>query len=116
MEGIDELGLEDKLPKGVTKVCFFGPLSSGAFLLRPMAPIVILFRGAFFTLAPPRGALVLAVDLKLVPPLVPLLGGGMIARGILVIASTSSLMNSLSGITLARVSAPSRLYVEQEAV
>ena len=72
--------------------------------------------GAFFTLAPPRGALVLAVDLKLVPPLVPLLGGGMIARGVLVIASTSSLTNSLLGITLARVSAPSRLYVEQEAV
>jgi hypothetical protein len=35
-----------------------------------MAPMVGLVDGAFFSLAPPRGTLEHATDLKLVPPLV----------------------------------------------
>lgn len=53
------------MPEGTTEVLFFILLSLGAFLLRQMVPMVVLFGGAFFTMALPRGALVLAVDLKL---------------------------------------------------
>ena len=77
--------------------------------MRQMALMVVLFGGAFFTMAPPRGAVVLAVDLKLVLPLVPLLGGGISARGPIVISLSSSLTNSLSGKVLARDSALSKL-------
>ena len=98
MEGKDGLERETKLPEGITKTLFFGPLSSGAFLLRPREQVDVLFEDAFFTLAPKRGTLVLAIDFRLVPQLASLLGGGMIVRGVLVLASSSSLMNSLLGI------------------
>ena len=78
--------------------------------MRLMVPVDVPFGGAFFTLVPPRGALVLAVDLKLVLPLVPLLGGGISARGIIIVITlSSSLTNSLSGKVLARGSALSKL-------
>ena len=73
-----------------------------------MAPVVALVGGAVFTLAPPRGALVRVVDLKLVPPLIQL-GGGMIASGASVIILTSSLTKVLSGTRSIEVSTPSRL-------
>jgi hypothetical protein len=67
---MDELARETELLEGVTKDCFFGLLTSSAFLLSSMAPMVGLVDGAFFSLAPPRGTLEHVTDLKLVPPLV----------------------------------------------
>jgi hypothetical protein len=66
--GKDELARETELPEGVTMERFFDLLSLGAFLLSLMAPVVALIGGTFFTLVPPRGTLVHAIDLKLVPP------------------------------------------------
>ena len=58
------------MPEVITTEHLLGPLTLGAFRLRPMAPIVGLVGAAFFSLVPPRGALDHTVDLKLVPPLV----------------------------------------------
>ena len=48
----------------VTKEHLICPLNSGAFLFRPMVPVVGLVGGAFFSLVPSRGVLVRAVDFK----------------------------------------------------
>ena len=53
---------------------------------------VLLFGGAHLVLAPPRGAMVLAVDLRLEP----LFGGGMIASGFMVNSLASSTTYSLA--------------------
>lgn len=75
---------------------------------------VLLLGGAPLILAPPQGAMVLAVDLTLMPPLAPLLGGGMIASGTKV-SALSSMMNSLAGrSSLAGVGTPTRAKVEEE--
>lgn len=66
---MEELAHETELPKGVTKDHFLGSLASGAILLSLMVLVVGLVEGAFFSLAPPRGALECAVDFKLVTPL-----------------------------------------------
>jgi hypothetical protein len=58
------------LPEGITTERFFGPLSSGAFLMSLMVPVVALVGGAFFTLVLLRGALVHVIDFKLVPLLI----------------------------------------------
>jgi len=104
------------LPKGVTTKHFLNPLSSSVFLLRPMALVVVLFGGAFFILAPLRGALVCAIDFKPVALLILLLGGGIVAKGTMVIVFASSLMKVLSGTRSIEDGTPSRLFVEQEAM
>ena len=76
----------------------------------------MLFGGAFFTLVPLRGALAHAIDFKLVPLLISLIGGGMMAKGAMVIAFASSLMKVLSGTRSIEDGTPSRLFVEQEAM
>ena len=67
---MDELARETVLPEGVTKERFFDRLTSGAFRLRLMAPVVGRVGAVFFSLVLPRGALERAVDFKLVPPLI----------------------------------------------
>lgn len=114
-EGTDELERETMLPKGVTKaLLFFGPLSSGAFLLRPRTPVeVLLFGSVRLTLAPPQGAMVRPMDSMLKLPL----GGGMMATGSTMSALTLSSTNSLVGKDwLAGAGIPSRAKVELEPV
>ena len=104
------------MPEAITKEHLLCPLATGAFLFRPMALVVVLFGGAFFILAPLRGALVCAIDFKPVALLILLLGGGIVAKGTIVIVFASSLMKVLSGTRSIEDNTPSRLYVEQEAV
>ena len=66
-KGRDELVWETELPEGVTKERLLGPLTSGTFLLRPMASVVGCAGAAFFSLALPRGALECTVVLRLEP-------------------------------------------------
>ena len=101
-EGTDGLEYEWKttLPGGVTReplyfspFCRLGLLSLGVFLLRPKTPVgVLLLGGARLILAPPRGAMVLVVDLRLEP----LFGGGMVASGFMVNSLASSTTYSLA--------------------
>jgi len=76
----------------------------------------VLFGGAFFTLVPLRGALAHAIDFKLVPLLISLIGGGMMAKGAMVIAFASSLMKVPSGTNSIEADTPLRLLVKQEAM
>ena len=68
-EGMDELAQETEFPEGITREHLLGLLTSGTFLLGPMAPVVGRVCAAFFSLVPPRGALERAVVLRLEPPL-----------------------------------------------
>ena len=65
--------------------------------------------GARLGWAPPCGALVLAVDYTLVPPLAPLKGGGMMASGTIMTVFASSLTKVFSGTGLMACGIPSKL-------
>ena len=55
------------------------------------------------------GALVLAVDFTLMPPVAPLMGGGKMVSGAIVMAFASSLTKVLSGTRLMECGIPSKL-------
>lgn len=103
------LAREAELPEGSRTEHFLRFVILGRLPLEPMASVVVLFGGAFFTLGPPSSALVRAVDLKLVPPLISQLGGDMIASGASVIILASSLTKVLLGTRSMEVGTPSRL-------
>ena len=77
------------LPKGVTWTLFVAP--SEVLRLRLSALEANLDGGARLGWASTYGALVLAVDRMLMPPLAPLRSGGMTASGAIVTARASSL-------------------------
>ena len=67
---MDELACETKLPVGITTKCLLGLLTSGAFCLRPMVPVVGCVGAVFFYSVPPWGALECAMVLRLDPLLI----------------------------------------------
>ena len=77
------------LPEGVTQTLFV--VLFGVLLLWLSAPEADLDRGTNLGWASAYGALVLAVDHTLVPPLAMLRSGGMMASGAIVTARASSL-------------------------
>lgn len=76
------------LPQGVTWMLFVA--LSGVLRLRLSAPEADLDGGTHLGWASACGALVLAVDHTLVPPLAPLRSRGMTASGAVVTARASS--------------------------
>jgi alpha-L-fucosidase len=72
-----------------------GPLMSDAGLFTPMAPVVGRCGGTAFTLAPARGGLILAMDLRLLLSLWPwLTSDGSEASGVASKVRVSSLTRS----------------------
>ena len=96
------------LPEGVTRTLFVA--FSGVLCLS--APEADLDRGAHLGWASACGALVLAVDHTLVPRLVPLRNGGMMASGAITTAHVSSLTKVFLGVWLMGYGISSKLKVE----
>jgi hypothetical protein len=105
--------VEDVLPESVEAGRLLGPPMSMGGLLMPMAPVVGLHGGAALILALVSGGLVLAMDLRLSPSLMPkLASGGNEASGVM----TKVWVSSPSRSSWVKERSPSRLYGELVAL
>ena len=102
------------LPEGVTQTLFVAP--SKVLRLRLLAPEADIDVDAHLCWVLACGALVLAMDRKLVPPLAPLRGGGMTASGAIMTTHASSLTKVFSGVGLMGCGISSKLKVGLEPV